>query len=722
MTFPIRTFRPERASWMAMAVTTSPTRTQRRRRAQLAPSYRGDIEGLRALAVVLVVAFHAGLPLLSGGYVGVDVFFVLSGFLITGLLVDELRRTGTISLVGFYARRVRRLLPLAALVLVATVAGTMVLVPPLDRSGVGADVSSAALGVANWHFALESSQYMADSAKSPVLHYWSLGVEEQFYLVWPLLLLLVAGKAMLAVRRWDIALRRVAVALVALGGASFLVSWWAGGDGSFAYYGLHTRAWELAVGAALALARPLLPRLPRLPAVLLGQVGLVLVLVSAVVLDESTPFPGTAAAMPVLGTAALVASGARMYTAAVPRLLQLRAVRFVGRVSYSWYLWHWPCLVLAASRWGIPGEQSDGAAAAPRLGLALTLVVVGISFALATASHLLVEQPARTLGWLSTSRRATFRVGTVLVAASLLSGAILWVPNERAPGVVATGYGMAPQREGPADPEPMSMAEARADVPPAHNGCYTGYSATKPPPVSSCRYGPAHGSRTIALVGDSHAAQWLPAFVQAAQRNGWTLYYLAKSQCAVADVPVDSPKEKGRYTSCDSWRHQALRELDGIDGLDAVYIGRWASYLSDTLGPDGRRLARDQVPAAWRAGMVRTMTALSTVPHVVVLRDTPRPRIDVPACLSTHLSRPDRCSFPRAGHTGLDARLVAAEHAAGGSRLSTLDLSPLVCPGTACQVVDRAGVVVYRDSHHLTATFSENLGPKVAARLLAVAR
>src|SRR4051812_25913666 len=228
------------------------TRTEARRAAQLAPAYRGDVEGLRGVAVLLVVVFHAVGRLVPGGYVGVDVFFVLSGFLITGLLLDELRRTGRVSLPGFYARRVRRLLPLSALVLACTVVASALLLPPIDRADVGGDVSSAALGVANWHFAWQSAQYLGGAERSPVLHYWSLAVEEQFYLVWPLLLLLVAGSAGLVRRRWDIAQRRVVVALVALGGASFVVSWAVGGDGTFAYYGLHTRAWELAAGAGLA--------------------------------------------------------------------------------------------------------------------------------------------------------------------------------------------------------------------------------------------------------------------------------------------------------------------------------------------------------------------------------------------------------------------------------------------------------------------------------------
>jgi peptidoglycan/LPS O-acetylase OafA/YrhL len=206
--------------------------------------FRGDIEGLRAVAVTSVVAFHAGVGFISGGFVGVDVFFVLSGFLITGLLVDELARTGRISLTHFYARRVRRLLPLAALVLAATAAATQVLVPAIDRAGVAVDLAAAALGVANWRFALQATQYMADTDKSPVLHFWSLGVEEQFYVVWPLLLVALIGMSGVAKRSWAVAFRRMVWVLGGVFVVSLLLSVQQTSSGAAgAYYGLHTRAW-----------------------------------------------------------------------------------------------------------------------------------------------------------------------------------------------------------------------------------------------------------------------------------------------------------------------------------------------------------------------------------------------------------------------------------------------------------------------------------------------
>ena len=390
----------------------APPRTRRQRRDR----FRGDIEGLRAVAVVLVVAFHAGVGVVGGGFVGVDVFFVLSGFLITGLLVDEIARTGSISIGDFYARRVRRLLPLSTLVLAATAVATFVLVPPIDREGVAGDIVGAAVWGANWKFAAESTQYMADTDKSPVLHYWSLAVEEQFYVVWPLLLLLLVGSSGLALRAWPVAFRRISLALAVVIGGSLALSWLQTDAAEpFAYFGLHTRAWELGIGAALALLRPMLPLMTRGAAQGAALLGATMVVGAAVAMDESTPFPGTAALVPVLGTALVVAAGARLPDGVVSRTLSRPVPRYVGRISYAWYLWHWPVLVLATARWGEATTGDDGAAASSHAPATVVVAAVALSFVLAAASHHAVEQPLRRARFLVLSRRRSLAAGGVLV-------------------------------------------------------------------------------------------------------------------------------------------------------------------------------------------------------------------------------------------------------------------------------------------------------------------
>jgi len=693
------------------------------------------------VAVVLVVAFHAGVGVVGGGFVGVDVFFVLSGFLITGLLVDEIARTGTISIGDFYARRVRRLLPLATLVLAATAAATVALVPPIDRKGVAGDIVGSALWSANWRFAAESTQYMADTDKSPVLHYWSLAVEEQFYVVWPLLLLLLVGGTGLALRAWPVAIRRIALALGVVIAGSLWLSWaQTGATSPFAYFGLHTRAWELGIGAALALVRPMLPLLTRRAAECAALIGLVMVLGSAVAMDESTPFPGTAALVPVLGTALLVAAGARLPDGLVSSTLSRPLPRYVGRISYAWYLWHWPVLVLATATWGEVTIGEDGAASS-HASWSLVVLAVTLSFVLAAVSHHLVEQPLRQVGFLKVSRRRSLVAGGVLVATSLAASLALVVstpaadeesavaapPSDPVASSVTAGQAAETVRPTPDSPvvdraalrEPNTPEEARDSQPRGVAPCYVGYDPTTVPSAAECRVGPATGAeRTIALVGDSHATAWYPAFRKAAEERGWTLYFFGKSACPVVDVAVLRAGTSSPYDACGTWREHLLDRLEGIDGLDAVVIGRWMAYRGSTLQPDGSASTSSTVGAVWRAGAERTFDRLRRVtPRIVVMEDVPWPNVDVPACLSEHHRDVEACGFSKSRSSGLDAALVTAEEEASPAAVRHLDMTDVICPKARCQVVSPTGQIMYRDEHHLTAGFSATLWPSVAERL-----
>ncbi len=460
-------------------------------------TYRRDIDGLRAIAVGLVVAFHAGVPWVPGGYVGVDVFFVISGFLITGLLVDELERTGTISLADFYARRIRRLLPLSTLVLVAAAIITAVVLPPLTHSSIADDIRSAALWVSNWHFAAGATQYMTDTQQSPVLHYWSLSLEEQFYVLWPLLILLVVR----TLPRWGaMGRRRLATVLAIVLGGSLLLSLvmtsWAG---PWAYFGLQTRAWELAVGAALALAAHRFSQLTLPAASLLGWLGLGLVVVAALTYTRATPYPGIAATVPVLGAALVLVSGARTRGIGPSAPLSHPVTVYVGRLSYGWYLWHWPLLVAAAAL--APTVADDGTGDNPSAPWPYVATAVVVSFALAALSRRLVEDPVRRSPTLLASRRTTFAVGAALTVTSLL-GAGLAVGdgdgNRTTPladpsvSPVSTGSSTATASAGPsASAAPlhlrMTPAAARADAWPPRTASPVSRPPTPRPAAGSVR-------------------------------------------------------------------------------------------------------------------------------------------------------------------------------------------------------------------------------------------
>ncbi len=326
----------------------------------------------------MVVLFHAQLGPIPGGFAGVDVFFVVSGFLITGLLLRELADTGTVSLASFYARRARRLLPAAAVVLVATLAVSAAVLPPLLLPGIAGDVAAAAAYVSNMSFAAQATDYFsAAQAPSPILHYWSLGVEEQFYIFWPALLLLVAG-------RRSGRMARILLTVIGVSIASFGLSLWlTSANAPWAFFSLPTRAWELGLGGVLAVAGSRLGRLPMPMADAAGWTGLALIAAAALLVDQTVPYPGMAALLPTVGAALVIMSGVRPGSRGPGTMLGTAVPRFLGRISYSLYLWHWPVIVIPAI--------ALGADLPPVARVALVVVAV----VLAAVTKRLVEDPFR---------------------------------------------------------------------------------------------------------------------------------------------------------------------------------------------------------------------------------------------------------------------------------------------------------------------------------------
>ncbi|MBV9352198.1 MAG: acyltransferase, partial [Mycobacterium sp.] len=429
-----------------------------------APSvgFRLDIEGLRAVAVLAVVLFHAGVPGVGGGYIGVNVFFVISGFLITGLLWREVTTAGTVRLGRFYGARARRLLPASALVGVVTAIGAAVLLPPLQAGSVLGDGIASALYVGNYRFAIHGTDYLAgDTAPSPFQHYWSLGVEEQFYLLWPALII---GTAWL-VRRNSVKARMnpYLVVLAAVAMVSFALSV-ASTHASppWAFFSLSTRAWELAAGGLVALSAGQWRRLSGLPAAVAGWGGLALILLSCNQLGEKTPYPGTAALLPVLGAALVIGAGCATSGTGPGLLLSLPGMRAIGRVSYSWYLWHWPVLLLMPR---LLGHST---------GLSGRLAAVIVSAGLAVITLHLVENPARFATPLRQSAGRSLALGGAATAVAVCAGLVLLmlvpVPVGRgvaaaAPKITATPQASASHTVDPYDAVVQSgFAQVQAAV------------------------------------------------------------------------------------------------------------------------------------------------------------------------------------------------------------------------------------------------------------------
>jgi len=672
--------------------------------------FRADIEGLRAIAIGLVVAYHAGVPGVTGGFVGVDVFFVLSGFLITGMLVDEVARTGSISISGFYARRIRRLLPQSTLVLLSTAAASLVLLDPLARSALAHDVGWAALYGANWNYATQLTDYMASGvAKSPLLHFWSLGVEEQFYLIWPVLALCVlavlrrVGSRSLdesRCRRWFTA-ALLLVTFVSLSLSVLTTS----ESGPWAYYGLHTRAWELAAGGLLALGRARWPSIRAWVRGAAGWLGMAAVLVSAVAITPQTAFPGVAAVLPVGGTVLLVFAGSGPGVR-VSGLLANPVLGYIGRVSYAWYLWHWPCLVLLDALPDEPGSRS----------WLWTLAVVATSLVLAVATGAVVENPVRHSTWLARVRRRSLLLGVVLTLVSVLAG-----------GALGTQSRHAAQEQTVTDgAQAMTPQEADADKVTGLSGCHVGFGATTVAPAADCTFGDPQGDYRVALIGDSHAEHWFPALERVAEQRHWSLTLWTKDTCPAIDAHVWVDVYKRPYPECDRWQDSLYEQLRRSEHFDLLVVGASWKYVSHLMDGDRRLYAADTVEAAWAADTLATLPRLTAVAdRVVLLRDGPRAPSNVPRCLSEHDDDPAACAFTRAGHVHLDEVLYAATKdaladygraaPAARPRVQVVDPTPLICGinGT-CPVVTPAGLIIYRDDSHLTQTFSTSIGKRFA--------
>ena len=402
-------------------------------------AFRPDIQALRALAVGLVLVWHAGVPGLPAGFIGVDIFFVVSGFLITGLLLAERGEWGSISLRGFYARRARRLLPAATIVTIATLVATVLIMPSLRQESIALDGLASTFYVENWRLADQAVDYQAAQvATSPFQHYWSLSVEEQFYLVWPVLLLLV-----LSGNRGFFRSGRYRARLLAVLGVVFAASlgysiWDSYTSPDPAYFVTVNRVWQFAAGGILAAVEVGIGQLRRRSIALpLAGVGLASLIAGALLIDPASPYPGLAALVPTLGTVALLAGGTVAVTTTIGRHLTSRPVLRVGDLSYSLYLWHWPMLVFAAELFG-PLSAVEG------------LAVVALAFVPSIATERLIERPIR-LGPRFAPWRAGLALGGVLMLAST---------------VVAVG--VAPQRPDPAGPrrgQPLRPGHRRAGRP-----------------------------------------------------------------------------------------------------------------------------------------------------------------------------------------------------------------------------------------------------------------
>lgn len=711
--------------------------------ARMAP--RADIEGLRALAVAAVVAYHAGVWGTAGGYVGVDVFFVVSGFLITSLLIREHAEHGRIDAAAFWARRARRLLPIASTVVIATVIAGWLILPMTERPRLGRDALASSLFSANWVFAERGTDYLAsDTDPSPLQHFWSLGVEEQFYAVWPLLVM-VAGVGLIGAATTERLRRRlIAVAACAAIGSFTLSVATSGTTRSWAYFGTHTRVWELGVGVLGALCWPTITRLPqrwRTRAAWCGVAGIVL---SVATYGGVASFPGWVAVVPVVATLAVLAGDDAPH--GPHAVLSWRPLQWLGAHSYGLYLWHWPALILGAEAIG-----DSGLAVAAMVALAVTLSAFSLRWIENPVRHAaaLVSNPRRSLwtgaatvvlaGAISLAAiSAPVGVRTGVIAASpaaptatpALTTTTTTAPTPHSAPVAAPTTVVPPQTtttvtpttttttvpignllDSPAPavrtattidavPDNLrpSLATASNDLPEVYsNGCH-GYMSTRA--NRDCVTGDESGTVTIGLWGDSHAAQWFGPMSAAAERHGWRLASFTSGGCPVIDRLTWNRGADSDFWHCAPWRDDVIDALVEADADVVVISQHWGLLDADDRQPIGASEWEQLLPE-----LVDRLRANDIEP--ILFMDSPDPPESVPACLSRNTLSATNCAAVTPGTTESQVRATQILHAALLD-IAVVDPHRWLCidvdtDATLCPAVI-GDMLVYRDGHHLTAT------------------
>jgi peptidoglycan/LPS O-acetylase OafA/YrhL len=688
--------------------------------------FRAEIQGLRALSVTLVVVYHLWPSALPGGYIGVDVFFVVSGFLISRHLFQEIRETGRIAVGAFWARRIRRLLPASFFVLAATLVATLIWVPLSSRSNELWNIGATALYVINWVFGRDAVDYLSqDDAPSIVQQYWSLAVEEQLYVIWPLLLIIIVLVARALMRRkregsWRNTDR---YAIGAVLGAVFVASLVASivltaSSPGAAYFSTFVRAWEFAAGGLLAMVTIVFAdrvdlwstRGGRLIAEIAPWTGAGIIAACAFTFNGDTPFPGAAALVPVLGALLVIAVDPPERAMSFRVVSNLAPIRSVGKWSYSIYLWHWPLVVLFPLVFGVA------------IGLRAGLIVGAAAIVLGALTSRFVEDPARfTRRWGARHRREfIFALVVPVVLIGVIATQVIAIDRS----VAAAGASANSQLQEPCFgvngildeancpnsltvTEPVNSAFASADLDP--NWCLTQLDED----WKTCTYGdPAATNGTIALVGDSHAAALAPAFDKYYADHGWRVITYFRFGCpALTTVPEHMlGKDPAEQVACTTWSARVLDELRTRDDIDVAVFTDYsrAYFASDDPSKSAEYTA--EVAANWKS-------VEDTGKKIAFVQDVPfAGGGDMPACLAAiDLPALAPCSQPRTIALIDDPVLEAVRSMPS---VLFIDTSRFFCTMETC-LSYIGGIVAYADTNHLSGTYARSIAPYLGDQLLA---
>ena len=666
--------------------------------------FRPDIQGLRAVAVISVMCFHIWPGYLTGGYIGVDVFFVISGYLITGLLVRELDKTGRISIATFYGRRIKRLVPCATFVLVTTAMLSTIFLPATQWRSTAHGIAASAIYVENWDLIHKSANYLnAFFAPTPLQHFWSLSVEGQFYIFWPLVILFIDRFAPKNRDKTQQRLANFSAITLLLFACSLVLCFHASVP---AYFSTLTRLWELSLGGSLIFLDRVFARVSLGNATLFGSLGLFAILIGDIFLSSQTLFPGYAALLPTLGAALVILAGQREEQTWPSRVLAIRLLRYVGDISYSMYLWHWPILIFYKEIWS------------PDINLPTGVAIFLLCTMLSHATWRFVERPfydSRAAGRLFTAN--AFKLAAACTALSIASAAglfsylsflqradshpVLDADEYPGPRALARDFNNEYIRR----PFIPSVLNARYDQAESEkDGCQATYSQIEP---KRCVYSVADSKLTVALVGDSHAEQWLPALSAIAEKRGLAITVYAKAHCAFADTDVFLLEEGRTYKECRIWSQRLLQEL--IETRPSIFITSQINGYQVT-GSSNENESIQKMTSGF-ASMWRELADGGT--RIFAIRDTPFMPFDVPDCLARRGATGERCSALRPAVLKPIDPLVQAAHTVNAT---VIDMNDEICAVDRCQAVV-GNILVYQDSNHLTATYSRALSGELDRKI-----
>lgn len=642
------------------------------------PHFRSDIEGMRAIAILMVIGAHFSIPGLAAGFIGVDIFFVLSGFLITGILVREYNQNQRLDLPRFYANRLRRLFPALATMLVLSSLAAAYILPATQHIAHSKAAVMAALWLSNIHFTFADVDYFAaETSSNAFVHTWSLGVEEQFYLLWPLLILsalvLPASKG----RTRPLWIMLAGIAILSLLACLHVAKT----HPIFAFYMMPTRAWQFAAGGMVWLLSQ--QHITTSISARSGSLVAVLLLLPAMLLiGPNTTYPGLLALLPTLATCALLWAG-HCKQSPSHKVLSVPLMQWIGRVSYSWYLWHWPVLILGEHIMPIRGHFSN------------TAVAIALSLLLAVITHHVIENPIR-FGKIKHTR-PRWQIGVTLTVMALMTSQLLRWHDDTENRLYRHQETFNTNQERIkrgleliSKDEYKEYTSAMYDLPSFYqDNCDSWYQNDE---LKPCRYGNSSTTKTAVLLGDSIGAQWFPAVTELYNTGEWSVVVITKSACPIVDEPLFYSRIGREYTECSSWRDKAIQWIIK-NKPDVLFIGSAPYEFSD------QKL---------QSGTNRILAQISpVVDHIYIIEANPVLGFSGPECLMQNQNDSSKkCTAPMHSTKGhaQTARILETV-TMNYENVHWLETASLVCPGDICRA-ERDSMIIFRDSEHLTARFA----------------